>query len=176
MTISLVCFLNRAQHRPPLFMNMRFRQNICAQTLAYWYNNTNYHLKTTNYILDEIVICLLCMTGGKVITSNSVAGVEYSKIIASDSKSKEVNMIQVIKRNTWWRHQMETFSELLALCAGNSPVPRWSQFPSPRPVTWSFDVFFDLPLNKRLSKHSRRRWFETPSRSLLRHSLEWFHE
>ena len=32
-----------------------------------------------------------------------------------------------------------------------------------------FDVFFDLRLNKRLSKHSRRRWFETPSRSLWRH-------
>ena len=25
--------------------------------------------------------------------------------------------------NTWWRHQMETFSALLAICAGNSPVP-----------------------------------------------------
>ena len=25
--------------------------------------------------------------------------------------------------STWWRHQMETFSALLALCAGNSPVP-----------------------------------------------------
>ena len=24
---------------------------------------------------------------------------------------------------SWWRHQMETFSALLALCAGNSPVP-----------------------------------------------------
>ena len=24
---------------------------------------------------------------------------------------------------TWWRHQMEIFSALLALCAGNSPVP-----------------------------------------------------
>ena len=23
---------------------------------------------------------------------------------------------------TWWRHQMETFSALLAVCAGNSPV------------------------------------------------------
>ena len=23
----------------------------------------------------------------------------------------------------WWRHQMETFSALLALCAGKSPVP-----------------------------------------------------
>ena len=53
------------------------------------------------------------------------------------------------------------------LCAGNSPVT--GEFPSQRPVTRSFDVFFDLRLNKRLSKHSRRRWFETPSRSLWRH-------
>ena len=44
----------------------------------------------------------------------------------------------------WWRHQMETFSALLALCAGNSPVT--GEFPSQRPVTRSFDVFFDLCL------------------------------
>ena len=36
-------------------------------------------------------------------------------------------------------------------------------------VTRIFDVFFDLRPNKRLSKQSRRRWFETPSRSLWRH-------
>ena len=35
-----------------------------------------------------------------------------------------------------------------------------------------FYVFFDLHLNKRLSKQSWRRWFETPSRSLLRHCNE----
>ena len=34
------------------------------------------------------------------------------------------------------------------------------EFPSQRPVMWSFDVFFDLRLNKRLSKQSRRRWSE----------------
>ena len=36
---------------------------------------------------------------------------------------------------------METFSVLLAICAGNSPVP--CEFPAQRPVTRSFDVFFD---------------------------------
>ena len=40
---------------------------------------------------------------------------------------------------------METFSALLAICVGNSPVP--SEFPTQRPVTRSFDVFFDLRLN-----------------------------
>ena len=67
-----------------------------------------------------------------------------------------------IKKNifSWWRHKMETFPALLALCAGNSPVT--GEFLSQRPVTRSFDVFFDLRLNKRLSKQSWRRWFETP--------------
>ena len=42
---------------------------------------------------------------------------------------------------TGWRHQMETFSVLLALSAGNSPVT--GDFLLHRPVTRSFDVFFD---------------------------------
>ena len=43
------------------------------------------------------------------------------------------------------------------------------EFPTQRPVTRSFDVFFDLRLNKRLSKQPRGWWFETPSCSLWRH-------
>ena len=43
-------------------------------------------------------------------------------------------------------------SALLAICAGNSPVT--GEFPAQRPVTRNFDVFFDLRLNKRLSKQS----------------------
>ena len=39
------------------------------------------------------------------------------------------------RSHPWWRHQMETLSALLAICAGNSPVP------TQRPVTRSFDVF-----------------------------------
>ena len=51
-------------------------------------------------------------------------------------------------------HQMESFSVLLALCAGNSPVT--GEFPAQWPVTRSFSIFFDLCLNKQLSKQSRR--------------------
>ena len=68
---------------------------------------------------------------------------------------------------SWWRHQMETFSALLAIGAGNSTVP--GELPAQRPVTRSFDVLFDLRPNKRLSKHSWGWWFETLSRSLCRH-------
>ena len=49
--------------------------------------------------------------------------------------------------SSWWRHQMETFSALLAICAGNSPAP--GEFHAQRPVTRSFDVFSDLRPNKR---------------------------
>ena len=58
-------------------------------------------------------------------------------------------------------------SVLLALCVGNSAVT--GEFPSQRPVTRNFDVFFDLRLNKRLNKQSWGWWFETPSHSLWRH-------
>ena len=68
---------------------------------------------------------------------------------------------------SWWRHQMETFSALLALCAGNSPIS--GEFPAQRAVTQSFAVFFDLRLNKRLSKQSWDWWFETLSNQLWRH-------
>ena len=67
----------------------------------------------------------------------------------------------------WWRHQMGTFTALLALCAGNSPVP--GEFPVQRPVTRSFDVFFHLRPNKRLSIQSWGWWSETLFRSLRCH-------
>ena len=71
---------------------------------------------------------------------------------------------------TWWRHQKETFSALLAICAGNSPVP--GEFPTQRQVTRSFDVYFDLRPNKWLSKQSWGWWFETLSCSFWRHRNE----
>ena len=57
----------------------------------------------------------------------------------------------------WWRHQMETFSTLLAFCAGNSPIT--GELPAQRPVTRTSDDFFDLSLNKRFSKQSWGWWF-----------------
>ena len=54
-----------------------------------------------------------------------------------------------------------------ALCAGNPPVT--GEFPAQRPATRSFDVFYDLRLNKRMSKHSWGWWLETPPCLLWRH-------
>ena len=63
-------------------------------------------------------------------------------------------------------------STLLAICVRNSPVT--GEFPAQRPATWSFDVFFEVCMNKRLSKQSWGWWFEMPLGSLWRH-INVFH-
>ena len=90
--------------------------------------------------------------------------------ISERHESHILTLIHLPYTLTWWRHQMETFSALLAICAGNSPVP--GEFPTQRPVTWSFDVYFDLRPNKRLSKQSWGWWFETLSLPLWRQRNE----
>ena len=75
--------------------------------------------------------------------------------------------VRYIDSSSWWRHQMETFSALLAICAGKPLVP--GEFPAQRPVMRSFGVIFDLRLYKRLSKPSWGWWFETLLRLLWSH-------
>ena len=72
----------------------------------------------------------------------------------------------LLNRFSWWRHQMETFSALLALCAGTSPVT--SEFPAQSPVTRIYEVSFDIRLNKCL-KNNRE------AGDLRRHRLLWRH-
>ena len=64
----------------------------------------------------------------------------------------------------WWRHQMETFSALLC---GEFTSHRWIPLTKASDAElWCF-FFFYLRLNKRLSKQSRRWWFETPSLTVI---------
>ena len=65
-----------------------------------------------------------------------------------------------------WRHRMDIFCVTGALCrefTGHRGIPLT------KPVTRSLNIFFDLRLNKQLSKQSRRRQLETPLRSIWRH-------
>ena len=80
------------------------------------------------------------------LPSHGTVGLLSSDLVALMSWGPFHQMIFI----PWWRHQMGTSSALLALCGGNSLVT--GEFPSQRPVTWSFDVFFDLRLNKRLKQ------------------------
>ena len=97
-------------------------------------------------------------TGGRWISPNKGPVIEKAFPLLCRLLVQAVRVWFSKDINPWWRHQMETFSALLTLYAGNSPVT--GEFPSQRPVTQSFDVFFDLPLNKPLSKHPWRLWFD----------------
>ena len=71
---------------------------------------------------------------------------------------------------------VEIISSFIMMTSSNgdiSALPVPGEFPAQRPVTRSVDVFFDLRLNKRPSKHWRGWWFETPSCSLWRHCNDW---
>ena len=71
-----------------------------------------------------------------------------------------------LRQNTMTSSNGNIF-RVTGLCAGKSPGT--GEFPARRPVTRSFDVFFDLRPNEQLSKQSWGWWFETPSHSLWRH-------
>ena len=98
-----------------------------------------------------------------ILTWDNPLAPYYSKVAPYDNEMK-LDMVlisydDVIK----WKH-------LSRYCAGNSPVP--GEFPTQRPVTRTFDVFFDMRLNTRLSKQWWGWWFETLSCSSWRHRNE----
>ena len=71
---------------------------------------------------------------------------------------------------TWW--QKEDSFHMKTSSTGNIfrvTGPLCWEFPAQRSETRSFDIFFDLRLNKQLNKQSWGWWFETLSRSLWRH-------
>ena len=79
------------------------------------------------------------------------------------------NMVHTLQIHMMTSSNGNIFRETGPLC-GEFTGP--GEFPTQRPVTQSFDVFFDLRLNKRLSKQPRGWWFETPSWSLWRQCNE----
>ena len=100
------------------------------------------------------------------VTSHWASGNHWSPVDFPHKVSvfRKARLWHITACLSWWRHQMKTFSTLLVIRAGNSPVT--GEFPTQRPVTRSFEVFFDLRLNKRLSKQWWGWCIETPSRSL----------
>ena len=91
----------------------------------------------------------------------------YSIAASAKPRGRGYANHECLIHSSWWRHPMKTFSVLLVTCAGNSLVT--GEFHAQRTVTRSFDVFFDLLLNTRLSKQWWGWWFETQSRPLWRH-------
>ena len=93
------------------------------------------------------------VSSGMTVCNRNAALKQHHMIEVSSSPGRwHQSSVESQFVSTWWRHQMEIFSALLAICAGNSPVT--SEFPVQGSVTRSFDVFFDLRLYKLLSKQS----------------------
>ena len=95
-------------------------------------------------------------------------------VIVYSTWNRQVEKLLFPLHNMLWHIWSETYHDDVIkwkhfLVTG----PLWWEstggFPSRRPATRSFDVLYDLQLSKWLSKQSRRRWFETPSRSLWGH-------
>ena len=74
-------------------------------------------------------------SGNNIFVTSVVVRPLFSRMTEYDLNSL---VTHITRDKTWWRHQMETFSALLALCVGNSPVT--GEFPAQKPVTRSFDV------------------------------------
>ena len=128
---------------------------IVCQLVGYgWFSvdlisYTHQHCDFTSIGRYEVVVCSQLWNMTAVFFISMLGEIDlrcWVKIISTQPQA----VIPCIE--TWWRHPMETFSKLLAICAGNSSVT--GEFPTQRPVTRSFDAFFDLPLNERLSKQS----------------------
>ena len=93
--------------------------------------------------------------------------VDIMTCLGLQCRSARSGSIWYITSDSWCRHQMKRKSALLAIYAGNSPVT--GEFPAQRPMTRSFDIFFNLRVNKRLSKQWWCWWYETSAHPLWRH-------
>ena len=140
----------------------------------FWYNGISLYCKSKEQWFAEVHRVIETVSPYSPYDGNLIKNRLPNLEGLASVYNPEVNMVPIRRgvvciqcQETWWRHQMETFSALLALCAGNSTVI--AEFSSQRPVTRSFDVFLDLRLNKRLSKQSWGWWFETPLLPLWRH-------
>ena len=135
------------QTRTRMTLNLSWSVN-CVQDSYFWFFENERNTDIFEHAITSVVITRCCH-GLWILLSDRTSYQHFSRTLP------------------WWRHQVVTFSALLAICAGNSPIT--GEFPTQGPVTRGFDVFFDLHLNKRLSKQSWGWSFETLSRPLLRH-------
>ena len=125
----------------------------------FWYRFWDLTLSDIlHFLLLYFVLCPWCITRGIFFryTMHYVISTRFNW--SSDLLHVHDDVIK-------WKH----FPRYWPFVRGIHRYPVPGEFPTQRPVTRSFDVFFDLRLYKPLHKQSWGWWFETPSRSLWRH-------
>ena len=118
--------------------------------------------------LDSVYLCThpFRITGSQLALSVRAKGVPHT---VNYKGIPETLPILSIKWNMMTSSNGSIFRVTGPLC-GEFTGP--GEFPAQTPVTRSFDVFFDLRLNKQLSKQPRVWWFETLPWSLWRQCNE----
>ena len=134
------------------------------------------HLKCYLQIIDRLIPTSMCWTKKRRYDKK-----DCESILLANLQRHELHKWDVLKViNSQIMYPTWRISSIFMMTSSNGNIFRITgplcgnsaitgEFPSQRPVTRSFDVFFDLRLNKRLTKQPRGWWFETPSRSLWRH-------
>ena len=142
---------------------MRHRASVC------WWSRGLYHVIVLLYILyiicTNIVLWIKCLM--KSVVFEFFFSIFFS-LIWHEWLKKTLQNNNLIHIHYMMTSPNGNISRVTGLCEENPSVT--GGFPSQRTVTRSFDGFFQLHLNKWLSKQSRRRWFETPLCLLWRHS------
>ena len=157
------------RHKPPASFQRRdmIEKYVCVIPKSNSFHKGRFNIHCACYV-DSRCACLYTMAGAahwQWPHSNFLAYSDASLSIFT--KAIQYPLIRHNASAMFLSTHQETFSKLLALCARNTPVI--GEFPSQRTVTRSFDIFFDLHLNKQLNKQPWGWWFETPSRPLWRH-------
>ena len=133
---------------------------------TYVYINLWFNVNLKNSWEFSIVIILLhwgLLLQSALFLPQALADMRSDFELTKDATQLFIRALGVSRQH----HQMETCSMSLALYERNPLVT--GGFPSQRPVTCSFDIFFDLRLNKWLSNPLRHRWFQMPLHSLWHH-------
>ena len=145
----------------------RFRDRKCLDPRGIWTRTLDSYRMLHYFSYVDHIFAIPCFRILALVVIYLVVKSTFGTRINEHSSAVPCPYSGPFFGTTWWRQQMKTFSALLALCAGNSPVT--GEFPSQRSVTRRFNIFFDLRLINRLSKQSWGWWFETPSCSSWRH-------
>ena len=96
-------------------------------------------LTPVDKLLSEPVMTDLCVSWHRSVNVDTNVTENKYLMITCEKWIRIVVSYECGNGEAWWRHQMETLSALLVICAGNS-----GEFSAQRPVTRSFGVFFDL--------------------------------
>ena len=137
----------------PIFHSLKFILTLFASEAIRWG-----FLRMIAYItLFYILYVILCFWSD---TNLIITYTDHSFFVADKAGIFSLGVVMMTSSNG------HIFRVTGPLC-GEFTGP--GEFPTQRPLTRSFDVFFDLCLNKRLSKQTWGWWFETPPWSLWRH-------